>query len=879
MALTVSVLPGLSYIAIHWAVLGHWVHLWALLLLVSGPAAVLAVLPGGLWWLPGPPAVVKGAHGCCCLRRRSACWRVRGRGGFEGRVVFYAFTPYIKMTPPWSYVAVTAALLGLALLGVAHLTGILGTSLDVTLAGSCLMLCTTAGAVAAGVPVEWLPAPLVAAVGLSLYYDSRSVREYGIFVAGALMTAAWFVSHHFWFLDARVGHLRVRTACRLALAALAPALAIPGLVIAQSGRAAVGVLLFVQAELVCILEEQLYSAAALEGPGAEPMYPAYLVVITSAAGALAASRLAAARLAPRWAGWVVPALYAAKLCMLVVPEAHLVLPVGLLALAAAAPAALHEPPQGKRRCRIKPWQGLAHAGAIVSAALLARFAVFDVVQWAAMGRPHEGVLLGALLVATALALAPLVSRCYRHNQAVFRLNAGLGLLGVMLMLLQPPVPRAGGSACPQLPFALCPRLWDARHVPMHEADDAAVWASGLGRREHWSRWLLVAAAALGLAGASGAAPGGGAAGARLVMGGGAGALVGHYLALEAVPGQEVLQMLVLGTTIAVVVFITLLQNPMLGSPAWLPLLGIGWAGAAALTLLLQGALPLPDTERFKRLYPDSAIGIEAERRAAARALLVGVFSAQAMLMAFSLKLRAAAALRGPEGAAPGARANGAGASRSDAYGAQPDYFCGVVPAAALGSLGARANLPGAAGAGLRRLAREGLGWVPTFGNACTLLAFAGGLAVNSHVTRGEPEPVLLLAPLLLLLGRDALLLRGLGEQQRYFPPVLAVSLYLTALSVANTVGWGLRLADARFWALEIGLLLITLPTHVLFLQHAWAQRPQPLAALAALAPLSGLALFLTELEAVQYLAAVALAMAVLMFLNVRQLRRRGMKAI
>ncbi|KAI8462777.1 MAG: hypothetical protein J3K34DRAFT_168086 [Monoraphidium minutum] len=370
MALTVSVLPGLSYIAIHWAVLGHWVHLWALLLLVSGPAAVLAVLPGGLWWLPGPPAVVKGAQRL--LLFASALGVL---AGFEGRVVFYAFTPYIKMTPPWSYVAVTAALLGLALLGVAHLTGILGTSLDVTLAGSCLMLCTTAGAVAAGVPVEWLPAPLVAAVGLSLYYDSRSVREYGIFVAGALMTAAWFVSHHFWFLDARVGHLRVRTACRLALAALAPALAIPGLVIAQSGRAAVGVLLFVQAELVCILEEQLYSAAALEGPGAEPMYPAYLVVITSAAGALAASRLAAARLAPRWAGWVVPALYAAKLCMLVVPEAHLVLPVGLLALAAAAPAALHEPPQGKRRCRIKPWQGLAHAGAIVSAALLARFAV------------------------------------------------------------------------------------------------------------------------------------------------------------------------------------------------------------------------------------------------------------------------------------------------------------------------------------------------------------------------------------------------------------------------------------------------------------------------------------------------------------------------
>jgi hypothetical protein len=329
--------------------------------------------------------------------------------------VFHAFTQYIKLQPPWSYVAVTAALLGLAALVVAHLSGLLGTALDVTLAGSCLLLCTTAGAVAAGVPFEWLPAPLVAAVGLALYYDSRSVREYAIFVAGALVTGAWFVSHHFWFLDARVGHLRMRTACRLALAALAPALVVPGLVIAGVGRGAVGVLLFVQAELVCILEEQLYSAAALEGPGAEQMYPAYLVVATSAAGAAAAERLAAARLAPRWAAWVVPALYAAKLSMLIVPEAHVVLPAGLLALAAATPVAAHAPPSAKRRPRIAPWRGLSYAAATTAAVALARFAVFDVVQWAAMGRPHEGVLLGALLVVWAAALAPLVTRCYSHN--------------------------------------------------------------------------------------------------------------------------------------------------------------------------------------------------------------------------------------------------------------------------------------------------------------------------------------------------------------------------------------------------------------------------------------------------------------------------------
>lgn len=338
--------------------------------------------------------------------------------------MFHAFGAYIKVPPPFSYLVVTVALLGLGLLAVAHASGVLGTALDVTIAGSCLLLCTTAGAVAAGVPFEWLPAPLVAAVGLALYYESRSVREYAIFVAGGMLTAVWFVSHNFWFLDVRVGHLRVRTACHLALAALAPALAVPGLVIARAGRGAVGALLFVQAELVCILEEQLYSAAALEGPGAEEMYPAYLVVATSAAGAAAANRLASAGLAPLWAGWVVPALYAAKLAMLVVPEAHLVLPIGLLVLSATAPLAAHPPPPGKRRPRLQPWQGLGYAAATTAAVGLARFAVFDVAQWAAMGRPHEGVLLGALLVAWALALAPLVTRFYASSQ-VRRGLAGL----------------------------------------------------------------------------------------------------------------------------------------------------------------------------------------------------------------------------------------------------------------------------------------------------------------------------------------------------------------------------------------------------------------------------------------------------------------------
>jgi hypothetical protein len=126
-------------------------------------------------------------------------------------------------------------------------------------------------------------------------------------------------------------------------------------------------------------------------------------------------------------------------------------------------------------------------------------------------------------------------------QAAVRLVLMVGVTGLVLATLQPPLPHIGGAACPQLPFALCPRLWDERHVPMHGADDAAVWGSGLGRREHWPRWLLMSAAGVGLVGLSGVVPGSRSPLVRLAVAGAVGWLVGNYMALELVPGQSVLQ--------------------------------------------------------------------------------------------------------------------------------------------------------------------------------------------------------------------------------------------------------------------------------------------------------------------------------------------------
>jgi hypothetical protein len=47
------------------------------------------------------------------------------------------------------------------------------------------------------------------------------------------------------------------------------------------------------------------------------------------------------------------------------------------------------------------------------------------------------------------------------------------------------------------------------------------------------------------------------------------------------------------------------------------------------------------------------------------------------------------------------------------------------------------NLEGAAGLAMKRLVREGLGWVPTAGNLCTLLAFGIAVYLNMYMTGGK----------------------------------------------------------------------------------------------------------------------------------------------
>lgn len=84
-------------------------------------------------------------------------------------------------------------------------------------------------------------------------------------------------------------------------------------------------------------------------------------------------------------------------------------------------------------------------------------------------------MAGLLVLCMAAGCMPLVQRYYPHSAGAKRALLLATVLAALLVLLRPPLPVGGGSECPDLPFGLCPRLWDAGHVPEHEEDDVSVW--------------------------------------------------------------------------------------------------------------------------------------------------------------------------------------------------------------------------------------------------------------------------------------------------------------------------------------------------------------------------------------------------------------------
>lgn len=284
----------------------------------------------------------------------------------------------------------------------------------------------------------------------------------------------------------------LRTLCTLALAAMLPALLLPGLILTNTRSRLLAPLLFTQAALLAALEEHLYSSAHDEGSGT--LYPAYLLAATAAAGWMAARWLRKHGFVGHYGCWALQCVCVSKLAVLVVPEvrhsfvtccllahshmcrccgnatkatlnadchhctapqARLLLPVLLMTMACSLPLAVHQARMEHghlaARTRVTPAQGIAMAVLVLLTVALSRFAIFDVVRWAVEGRPSESLLLGLLLLTAALGCAPLVRLLFPGAAGPQRMLV-VGITGgLLLVLLRPPLPI---QACTQLvPYA------------------------------------------------------------------------------------------------------------------------------------------------------------------------------------------------------------------------------------------------------------------------------------------------------------------------------------------------------------------------------------------------------------------------------------------
>ena len=72
----------------------------------------------GMWWLSARKARRDGVRAVLLVPAVGALL-----AGLEGRVIFRAFGQYLRLSPPWSYLAITVALYGTALLVVLHVAG------------------------------------------------------------------------------------------------------------------------------------------------------------------------------------------------------------------------------------------------------------------------------------------------------------------------------------------------------------------------------------------------------------------------------------------------------------------------------------------------------------------------------------------------------------------------------------------------------------------------------------------------------------------------------------------------------------------------------------------------------------------------------------
>ncbi|KAF5746364.1 hypothetical protein HS088_TW06G00535 [Tripterygium wilfordii] len=785
----------------------------------------------------------------------------------EIRVIFHSFGKYIQVPPPLNYLLVTLTMLGGAAGSGAYALGMVSDAFSSVAFTALAVVVSAAGAIVVGFPVLFTPLPSATGFYLAHFFTKKSLPSYFTFVVLGSLMVMWFVLHNFWDLNIWLAGMSLKSFCKLIVASVLLALAVPGLALLPSKlHFLTEIGLISHALLLCHIEDQVLSHSVLYyyGWDDDVMYPSYVVILTTFMGLALIRMLYADRCIGQKAVWILTCLYSSKLAMLFISSKSVVWVSAVLLLAISPPLLLYKD-KSRTASKMKPWQGYAHASVVALAVWFCRETIFEALQWWNGRAPSDGFLLGFCIFLIGLACVPIIYLHFSHVLSAKRSLVLVMATGLLFIMMQPPIPLS----------------WTYRSglikAARQSADDISIYGF-MASKPTWPSWLLVMAVLLTLAAVTSIIPIKYIVELRAFYSIAMGIALGIYISAEYFLQAAVLHALIVVTMVCAYVFVVFTHFPSASSTKLLPWVFALLVALFPVTYLLEGQV------RIKSILEGSGLGDmgEEDRKLTtllavegARTSLLGLYAAIFMLIALEIKFELASLMREKAIERGGVRHSQSGQSSSTSFAPQMRFM-------------QQRRASSVATFTIKRMAAEGA-WMPAVGNVATLMCFAICLILNVNLTGGSNQAIFFLAPILLLLNQDSDFIAGFGDKQRYFPVTLAISAYLvlTALYTIweevwhGNAGWGIEIggADWLFAVKNLALLFLTLPSQIFFTQFVWSFTKQTNSTPLLTLPLNLPSIIITDVIKVKTLGLLGVIYSIAQYIISRQQYISGLKYI
>lgn len=180
---------------------------------------------------------------------------------------------------------------------------------------------------------------------IARFFTKKSLTSYFAFVALASMMVLWFVVHNYWDLNIWMAGMSLKSFCKLIVASVIMAMAVPGLALLPLKlRFLTELGLIGHALLLCHIEDRFFNYTVIYyfGFDDDVMYPSYMVLTTTLLGLALVRRLAIDhRVGPK-AVWILTCLYLSKLAMLFITSKSVLWMTAVLLLAVSPPLLLYK---------------------------------------------------------------------------------------------------------------------------------------------------------------------------------------------------------------------------------------------------------------------------------------------------------------------------------------------------------------------------------------------------------------------------------------------------------------------------------------------------------------------------------------------------------